>query len=82
MTTPLRFARVSLGLTQKQLARLVQVTQPHISALECGVQRPSSGLAARLAEALGRQVITEEQLLYPERFSPVPPAGEVASDSR
>ncbi|MBS0367620.1 MAG: helix-turn-helix domain-containing protein, partial [Proteobacteria bacterium] len=36
MTTPLRLVRMSLGLTQSQLARLVQVTQPHISALECG----------------------------------------------
>lgn len=80
MTTPLRFVRMSLGLTQKQLARLVQVTQPHISALECGVQRPSSALAARLAQALGRQVITEEQLLYPERFSPAVRMEEKSDD--
>ncbi|MBS0354745.1 MAG: helix-turn-helix transcriptional regulator [Proteobacteria bacterium] len=80
MTTPLRLVRMSLGLTQSQLARLVQVTQPHISALECGVQRPSPELAARLAEALGRHVINEEQLLYPERFSPAVRMEEKAGD--
>lgn len=80
MATPLRLVRMSLGLTQLQLARMVEVTQPHISALECGVQRPSPELAERLALALGRQRITEEQLLYPDRFSPSVCTGEVPGD--
>lgn len=80
MTTPLRFVRLSLGLTQLQLARLVEVTQPHISALECGVQRPSPELAERLARALGRHRITEEQLLYPDRFTPAVCMLEVPGD--
>lgn len=66
--TPLKAARKREKLTQQALAASSGVTQGHISAVENRVQRASPGLAARLVAVIGRQAITEEEILYPERF--------------
>lgn len=66
--TPLRAARKKVKLTQQKLAVSVGVTQAHISAIENRVDRASAELAARLVAVIGRQVISEEEILYPERF--------------
>lgn len=67
--TPLRRARKARGMTQEDLARAVGVTQTHISCIETMAERASPDLAARLVAVLGRQLISEEQILYPERFA-------------
>lgn len=66
--TPLKAARKKKRLTQEALALAVGVTQAHISAVENGVDRASAELAERLVAALGPRLITEEQILYPERY--------------
>lgn len=67
--TPLKAARRKQRLTQKTLAAAAGVTQAHISAVENGVDRASAELAERLVAALGRHSITEEEILYPDRFA-------------
>jgi len=49
----LRQARRSAGFTQTELARLVGITQPWLSMVECGTQNPSEKLLARLAAFCG-----------------------------
>ena len=66
--TPLRVVRKQKRLTQQELALAVDVTQAHISAVENGVDRASAELAEKLVAVFGRQMITEEEILYPERF--------------
>lgn len=66
--TPLKAIRMKRKLTQKLLAAAVGVTQAHISAVENGVDRASPELAERLVAVLGRPSITEEEILYPERY--------------
>lgn len=66
--TPLRIARKKKKLTQQQLAQSVGVSQAHISMVESGVDRASAKLAEKLVTVIGRQWITEEKILYPERF--------------
>ncbi|MDR1994196.1 helix-turn-helix transcriptional regulator [Azonexus sp.] len=65
---PLRAARKRGKLTQRELASLVGVTQAHISAVENRVDRASAELAEKLVKAIGRHAISEEEILYPERF--------------
>lgn len=55
-------------MTQRELAILVGVTQAHISAVENRVDRASAELAEKLVAVLGRHLISEEEILYPERF--------------
>lgn len=69
--TPLRAARTKRKLTQRQLAAAVGVSQAHISAVENGMDRASPELAEKLVTVIGRPLITEEKILYPERFAPV-----------
>jgi len=57
-THPLRRARVAAGLTQKALADLLGVEQPHIARWESGTQLPRVDRAVRLASALGTTVET------------------------
>lgn len=50
--TAMRVRRVELGLTQEQLATLVQCDQTTISDIELGEANPSLKLARALAAAL------------------------------
>lgn len=52
----LREARVDAGLTQKALADLVGVEQPHIARWERGTQLPRLDRAINIASALGTTV--------------------------
>lgn len=64
--TPLRKARIKKGLTIYQVARKAGVTASIVSRIERGYSS-SSRMAERLARAVGN--ITEEQILYPNRFN-------------
>lgn len=66
--SPLRAARKKRKLTQQQLAMAVGVTQSHISSVETGMDHASAQLAEKLVAVIGRQWISEEEILYPERF--------------
>lgn len=68
MDTPLKEARAKKKLSIRALADAVGVSAPHISNIETMKVGVSAELAERLVEALGRDSITEEQILYPERF--------------
>lgn len=57
----LREARVALDLTQAELAERVGVSRKTINTVENGVFIPSTVLALRLAQELGRTV---EELFY------------------
>lgn len=72
MQTPLKLIRKKRGKTQEDVANAVGVSQAHISSLEANKERASPDLAEKLAEYLGRDLITEEQILYPERFMEEP----------
>lgn len=48
MDTPVRDIRRRLRCTQRQLGQLVGCTQPEISRLEAGTDRPSAKLRAAL----------------------------------
>lgn len=49
-------ARVRAGLTQEQLARKMNTTQPAIARLESGGARPSTATLAKLARATGTRL--------------------------
>lgn len=66
--TPLRSARKRRGMTQSALARQSGVSQAHISAVEAGLCRASAELAERLVRVIGPGLISEAEILYPERF--------------
>lgn len=57
----LREARVALDLTQAELAERIGVSRKTINTVENGVFIPSTVLALRLAQELGRTV---EELFY------------------
>lgn len=61
----LKLERERLGLTQAELAELVGVSRKTINTVENGVFIPSTVLALRLAQALGRSV--EAIFMLPER---------------
>lgn len=65
--TPLRTARIKKGLTQGQLASACGVSQAHISCIEKMTEQASPSLAEKIVKKLGGEV-TEEQVLYPNRF--------------
>lgn len=71
--TPLSKIRRRMKLTQQELALAVDVTQAHISAVENGAARASAELAEKLVAVFGRHMITEEEILYPERFRDLDP---------
>ncbi len=48
--------RTALGLTQEQLAELVQVTQQLVSSIERGESIPRISTARRIAKALGTTI--------------------------
>ncbi|MCE5182341.1 MAG: helix-turn-helix domain-containing protein [Betaproteobacteria bacterium] len=66
--TPLKLARKKAGKKQEELAAAAGVSQAHISCLENLTERASPVVAEKIAAYLGRDLITEEQILYPERF--------------
>lgn len=49
----IRSARTAAGLTQVDLAKRAETTQPHLGAIERGAHEPTIDLLRRLAEALG-----------------------------
>lgn len=52
--TVLRELREAKGLTQVQLAKKADLTQPYLAQLEAGVRKnPSLAILKRLAKALG-----------------------------
>jgi transcriptional regulator with XRE-family HTH domain len=64
MESPLRSARVKRGLTLRQACALVELDTSQLSRIE-REGKTTRETAARLAEFFG---ITEEQVLYPDRF--------------
>jgi transcriptional regulator with XRE-family HTH domain len=68
----LRYSRLKLRLTQKQLGRLVGVPQPTIANFELGHRKPSDAMLGKLADALGvhppysllRQVVVREEVRF------------------
>lgn len=69
MTTPLKRARLDLGINQETLAAALGISQAHISSLENRKERASADLAEKIVEYFGSHNITEVQILYPERFA-------------
>lgn len=67
--TPLRAIRKKRKLTIYDVARAVDVRPGTISKIERGMAGASSELAERLVTFFGRPAITEEKILYPERFA-------------
>jgi transcriptional regulator with XRE-family HTH domain len=47
-----RAARQEVGITQKELARRLNISQPVIAVLEAGRQNPTIGQLAAIADAL------------------------------
>lgn len=45
--------RLGAGLSQAQLAKLVETSQPHIARIEKGVTDPGTDMISRIATALG-----------------------------
>lgn len=66
--TPLRRLRISRGIQQSAIAEAVGTDQGSISRLERGEQGATPEMAARIVAFLGRDEITEMQILYPERY--------------
>jgi transcriptional regulator with XRE-family HTH domain len=55
-TTPLKNLRRSRTLNQTELARIVGISQQHLSKIERGLVVPTPDLKARLAAVLGVSV--------------------------
>ncbi len=68
MNVPLQIARRKKKLSLRALAEAAGTTAAHICNLENMKARASAEMAEKLAAALGGELITEEQILYPERF--------------
>lgn len=66
--TPLKRIRLEKGIKQIDLAGKVGIDQSHLSRIESGRERASPDVAAKLAEQIGREWITELHILYPERY--------------
>lgn len=54
INTQLKLARVAKGLSQEQLAELVDVTRQTIGLIEKGKYNPTLNLCIRIAKALDR----------------------------
>ena len=67
----LREVRVQAGLTLRQVSDGTGVKVPNLSLIERGLMGVTPRVAERLASFFGRDRITEEHLLYPERFKEV-----------
>ena len=56
MLTPLREARLSLGLSQQAIAEVVGVRQATLSYYERGVRTPSDKVKIKLANFYGKSI--------------------------
>jgi transcriptional regulator with XRE-family HTH domain len=65
----LRTARVELGLTQAELARLAETSQPSVSDYESGRVSPTLEVAERLLAVLGRNLATGPEWTAADRRS-------------
>jgi transcriptional regulator with XRE-family HTH domain len=74
MESPLRSARVKRGLTLRQACALVELDFSQLSRIERD-GRTSRETATKLAEFFG---LTEEQVLYPDRFAGRGPSQQAA----
>ena len=59
----LKARRRELGMTQKELANVLKVTQTAVSQWERGEYHPSYKASSKLAKALG---MSERDLFYPQ----------------
>lgn len=66
----IRERREALGMTQTQLAELLGVHQPAVSAIEKGTSAPRDVTKFRIAGALGMTV--EDLFAYPNVIPPFP----------
>lgn len=66
MSTPLRLARETRGLTTREVAKAVDINQSHYVRVEGG-KRPSPTLANSLAKFFDN-AITRDQILFPEDY--------------
>jgi transcriptional regulator with XRE-family HTH domain len=71
----LRLARVTAGLTQRQVGRLAKVSQGFVSSVERGHRSASLAVCARLAAACGHELAVR---LYPIRSIPLRDSGQLA----
>jgi len=60
----IRKFREDAGYTQKQLAEIIQVKEPYISAMERGQRRPGKKILPLLCDALG---VDEKMILFGPR---------------
>jgi transcriptional regulator with XRE-family HTH domain len=74
----IRRRRHAVGITQQQLAELLESTQPAIAALESGAVRPSLGLLERIAHALDARLVVDFEGAEPTLATPVPAAFQPA----
>lgn len=82
MKSPLRLARERRGLTLKQVADAVSMDPGNLSRVERGDQMPSKELVAALVKFFGN-LVTELQIIFPERFdSEQVEAEQAAADRR
>jgi len=79
--TPLKKVRKSTGISIAEISRNFKVqgftgsSDGHLSKVERGIQQASPALAEALSTYFGGKV-TEEQILYPERYKDRPIAIE------
>ena len=59
----LKARRIELGMSQRDLARAMEVTQTAVSQWERGETRPYYKTSAKLSKVLG---VKERDLLYPQ----------------
>lgn len=64
MRTNLRKEREKLGLTQEQLANILEVSEVFVRKMEAGSSNPSSSTAVQLAEYFKRPL----DYLFPDIF--------------
>ena len=69
MDTPLRMVREKMGRTKAEVARACKVDPSNYAKIEEN-GRTSRETARRIAAYFGPGVITEQQILYPEDYSP------------
>ena len=66
--TPLKRIRLERGITQATLADRIGIDQSHFSRIENDEAKASADVAAKIADEIGREWITELHILYPERY--------------
>ena len=69
--TLLTAARLKRGASLLEMAKNIGCDKGNLSRIERGETKPSLELAKRIADFFGEQVITRDQILFPELY-PVP----------